>query len=235
MIIEESIAQGSDEWRALKLGVISASGCARLVSPTGKVRTGDMPITYRRELLAERLLGASIVGRGAEGSYWTDRGVQTEPQARAWFAMHTGLTGRQVGFVWRDKGRQVGCSPDWLLEDGSPAEVKAPAPWTHLGYLLDGTVPDAYIAQVHFQIWCCGAAHGWFVSFFPALPGLCLKVERDEKWITAIETAVADCRVAMAEEYAKVEAMGVGDARAMGVASHALETNWSGPSIKDQA
>ena len=81
MIIEESIAQGSDEWRALKLGVISASGCARLVSPTGKVRTGDMPVTYRRELLAERLLGASIVGRGAEGSYWTDRGAQTEPQA----------------------------------------------------------------------------------------------------------------------------------------------------------
>ena len=209
MIIVDDIEQGSEAWRALKLGVISASSAGRLVSPTGKVRTGEMPETYLDELLTERLLRASVVGRGAENSYWTERGIDMEPQARAWFSMHTGLRGRQVGFVWRNEGHDVvGCSPDWLLEDGSPVEIKVPAPWTHLGYLRRGKVPSAYIAQVHFQIWCCKSEHGWFCSFFPALPGLCLRVERDEKWAFAIATAVDQCQLALDREIQVIRELG---------------------------
>lgn len=206
MIICNDFAQGSAEWVKARLGLISASGASRLLTPAGKARTGDMPVTYRRELIAERLLGIQVVGRGAEGSYWVERGVELEPQARAWFRFQTGEAVESVGLVYRDESRRVACSPDGLVHGGLvPLELKCPAPWTVIQYVLDGVVPDAYRAQVHFQMWCMDAPYGYFAAFHPELPGLCLKVEREKVWDDAIATAVDMCLEAMDSELKRLQ------------------------------
>lgn len=206
MIICNDFAQGSADWAKAKLGLISASGASRLLTPEGKVRTGQMPVTYRRELIAERLLGIPVVGRGAEGSYWVERGMEIEPQARAWFEFQTGKRGESVGLVYENSKRRVACSPDWLVDGAIPVELKSPAPWTVLGYVLDGVLPAEYRAQVHFQIWCCDAPYGYFAAFHPELPGLCLRVERDLDWFGAFEIAVGMCLEAMDKELKQLEA-----------------------------
>ena len=71
----------------------------------------------------------------------------------------TTLINQLSGAVPSDDGR-IGCSPDrTVMEKGgrySLVEIKCPAPWTHIGYLLDGPGAD-YRQQVQGQLLVTGA------------------------------------------------------------------------------
>lgn len=107
-------------------------------------------------------------------------GIRSEPKAEAQFEIATGLELEKPGFCTHRSGL-IGVSPDGLVKGKNEGfEGKAPLPETHALYLLNGTLPDNYKAQVHGSMAATGADAWWFQSYCPGLPSLRLKIQRDE-------------------------------------------------------
>lgn len=178
--------QGSPEWLAARLGVVTASEVGALVSPLGKVRTGDGPRSYLYKKLAERILG---VPTSEFTSFGMEQGVIVEGEARAWFAFEHNTPVSEVGFCTSDDGR-IGFSPDGLIGDAGGIEIKSPQPAKHIEYLLNGVVPDDYVLQVQFSLYVSRRAWWKFLSYSRQFPALVIHVEPDPKLQDAIRSAL---------------------------------------------
>jgi hypothetical protein len=184
MKIHDAMIQGSLEWNLIRAGKVTASELDRLVSPLGKVRTGDGVKTYLMEKVAERWTHGPL----PTTNFWDgDQGQFLEDFARPAFTLETGLDVRQVGFIESDDGR-MGCSPDGLIGDDCGLEIKCPHLETHVRYLLDGKLSEDYILQVQGSLYVTGFKTWKFFSFRRGLPPLILTVEPDPK----IQDAIAD-------------------------------------------
>ena len=125
----------------------------------------------------------------AQWAVWN--GLQQEPEAIKQFQWETEKVIVETGFAKHNEWA-AGCSPDGLIAGESVGyENKAPLPHTHLKYLFDGVLPDAYKVQVHFSMAVTGAKAWWFQSFCPGLPTLRILVERDE-YTERIEKGLAE-------------------------------------------
>jgi hypothetical protein len=177
-----TMEQRTPEWDAVRAGKITASVASKMVTPTGKPSTQAKP--FIGLLLAEQL-GL----QEPEPIPTTDdmqTGIDQEDESRLWFQVETGLKVFQCGFVESDDG-ESGFSPDGYVEldDGKictfiPVELKNPKPSTHIGYLLDGGLPNTYKAQCHFAMVISESEYMYFMSYCPGLPALLVKVERDD-------------------------------------------------------
>jgi putative phage-type endonuclease len=174
MVIKHDIQQGSDEWFAVKAGKLSASVFSILMS-------GTETAGYKKLLLniaAERITGIKDKGYSSPAM---QRGVELEKEAVEFYEAETESTSEEVGFVtnldvfpdW------VGVSPDRLIENGV-LEVKCPLAHTHIDYLRKNKLPNAYKWQVQGQMLVAGVDFAHFVSYYPNLPLLFLRVEKDE-------------------------------------------------------
>jgi hypothetical protein len=187
MKIHRNIAQGSDAWLKLRVGKVTASEMTKLVSDTGKIRTGDGPSTFLNEKLAEILLGEPLP---KSGFFQSDHGHWLEESARPAFTLETGLEVEEVGFIETDDGR-CGASPDGIIVGKECGlEIKCPMLQTAIGYLLGGVIPDAYILQVQASLFVTGWPEWKFMSFRRGLPPLIITVEPDAKIQAAIAEAV---------------------------------------------
>ena len=185
MNIVRGIEQGSDEWKELRAGRVTASNFGKvLAGGNGKTRRA-----YMLQLLAERLSGEPQETYTNAAMEW---GTQTEPRARAVYELLTGHDVEQVTMVERDE--YVACSPDGLLP-GSGLEIKCPNTATHLDYLLSEQLPAAYRPQVQGCIWICEVDRWDFMSFDPRLPeasqAFIQPVPRDDQYISDLSEAVA--------------------------------------------
>lgn len=166
--------QGTPEWHAARMGIPTASQFARIMTPA-KRGYSSQASGYICELIAEL--------RGVEKDRYTSdamqHGIDTEAEARAWYAFTRDIDVRQVGFCMTDDGR-FGCSPDGLVGDDGGAEIKCPEPKTHVEYLLDGGLPLAYKCQVHGSLFVTGRAWWDFVSYCPPMPELVVRVTPDD-------------------------------------------------------
>lgn len=191
MIIVPNLTQGSAEWLATRLGVLTASQVVKLLTPTGKLSSQRKDLVAT--LVAETLLGEPVDDFG--GTYWTERGTMLEDQALAYFALQTDLEPRQVGFVYRNENKDAGCSPDALIYSGDDCvaglELKCPKAGTHVGYLLDERA-DKYTPQVQFSLWVTQLPAWYFMSYHVGLPPFLVKVLPDDAWQDAFETHVPD-------------------------------------------
>ena len=106
------------------------------------------------------------------------RGLDVEAEARRWLEFELDVDIEEVGMV--TDGDLFGASPDGLIESKIPVEIKCPMPSTHINYLLEGKLPEAYRAQVHFQIAMMGAPYAYFMSYCPEVEPLLLMVPRDD-------------------------------------------------------
>jgi hypothetical protein len=163
---EHTVIQGSREWYALRLGIPTASQFHKIVTPTGKLSTQANGYMYR--LICERLLHESMDDQ-LGGVQWVERGMEKQPDAIAQFKLEHDVDVRHIGFATTDDGR-IGASPDGIVVGmNRGVEIKCPAPWTHMGYLLDGTGAD-YRPQVQGQIMVCGFELVHFYSYHPFMP-----------------------------------------------------------------
>ena len=181
-----NLAQGSLEWRQLRAGKVTASEFDRLVSPLGKVRTGDGPQTFLHEKLAEIWMGAPLP---TAEFFQADNGTFLEEYARPAFTLETGLEVIEVGFIESDCG-QLGCSPDGIIGKECGLEIKCPLLQTHIGYLLSGVVPPDYVLQVQASLFITGFPAWKFFSFRRGLPPLILTVKPDPNIQDSIHQAV---------------------------------------------
>jgi putative phage-type endonuclease len=171
------IEQGSDEWHALRRGVITASTIGKLITATGKPANNDTSRAQLLQLLAERITGES------EPSYYNDdmaRGHLLEPLARGIYAEHFEPV-IECGFVTAEfDGVTIGYSPDGLVGDDGLIEVKSPRRKTHLRSLLTDEVPTEYLPQVQTGLAVTGRAWCDFISYAPGLPLFVKRCERCE-------------------------------------------------------
>ena len=181
-----AMKQGSGEWLAARLGVVTASEADALLTPAFKLRDGAGVETYLYKKLAEKLLGYSP---DSANTLAMENGSVVETIARPWFAFTYDVDVATPGFCVSDDGR-IGCSPDGMLPDGSGLEIKSPMGANHLRYLVKNEVPADYRVQVAFSLYVTNAPHWNFVSFHRSLPALVVKVERDPKADAAIKMAL---------------------------------------------
>jgi putative phage-type endonuclease len=160
------IVQGSDEWKQLRLGKVTASRVADMVART-KSGYGASRANYAAQLIAERLTGVpaeSYVNAAMQ------HGTDTEPEARNAYEFYHGVSVREVAFVPHPTIPDAGCSPDGLVGDDGMVEIKAPNTSTHIETLLSQAIPPKYIPQMQFQMACCERQWVDFVSYDNRMP-----------------------------------------------------------------
>lgn len=201
------IIQGSDEWKQLRLGKVTASRVADVIVKT-KSGYSASRANYMAQLIAERLTG---VPAESYTNAAMQHGVETEPEARAAYEFYKGATVEQVAFVPHPKIEQAGCSPDGLLGSDGLIEIKCPNTATHLETLLGKTVPGKYEAQIQFQLACTGRAYCDFVSYDPRMPEhmrlFVKRMARDDKRIKEIEEEIASFLLEMAVKLSELNSL----------------------------
>ncbi len=182
MIIVD-VEQGTQEWLNLKAGVPSASNFAKIVTSTGaKSKTVEK---YIHQLAGERITG--IREEGYQNASMK-RGIEMEQEAVNAYEALRDVDTEKVGIVYKDDTKSVLCSPDRLIGAISDApsgllEIKCPEIQTHVSYLLENRLPSKYFQQVQGQMYITGAVYCDFMSYYPGLKPLVVRVERDESFI----------------------------------------------------
>jgi len=183
-MIKVDCEQRSELWHAVRLGIPTASEFHRILTPTGKI--SEQAAAYRHELIAEWL-----TGRPAETyvNSWMQWGNLLEGEARAYYEFQREAPVEEVGFIYLDDRKLVGCSPDGLTPDGGGVELKCPSPGVHVHYLLNG-IPIKYKPQVQGAMWITGAEWWDWVSYHPDMPAVIVRSRRDETYIANLSIAV---------------------------------------------
>ena len=132
-----------------------------------------------------------------------EAGNDREEEARLCFEMLNGSV-QQVGFVFKDENKDVGCSPDGLTADGG-LEIKCPLLKTHTKYLFENKLPTDYFVQVQGSMWVCNR-HTWsFCSYYPGVEPLIITVERDNDFLEKLEQEVGNFNIKLEELYQKLK------------------------------
>jgi YqaJ-like recombinase protein len=197
-MIHHHVEQGSAEWLRLRLGIPTASrfhlivdsDCKLRRSRSDKAKPSVMTRGYAFRLAAELLLNE--VTESIEGVEWMERGKELEPAAVRMYEFEQELETAPVGFLTTDDGR-IGATPDRLIVGARPAalEVKCPAPWTHLEYLIDGFGPD-YLPQAQGQILVVECDFVDRYSYHPRMPPVLARTWRDDGQQKMLRAALAD-------------------------------------------
>ncbi len=197
--------QGSDEWKAARLGKLTASRIADATDLLKSGKPGANRTTYLGELIAERLTGLVVEKYQNDLMRW---GTHQEPEARAMYEFFHGVEVQTVGLIDHPSIAMAGASPDGLVGADGMIEIKCPSTSTHVDTLLAQAIPEEYVKQIDWQMACTGRRYCDFVSYDPRLPPhMSLFVKRrmrDDEAIAALET---DARAFLAEVDAKVEAL----------------------------
>ena len=207
----ETMEQGGADWKAVRLGKVTASRVADVVART-KSGPSASRANYMADLICERLTNCAVEGFTNAAMQW---GTEQEPRARELYEFVTDATVEQIGFVHHPAIAMSGASPDGLVGDAGLIEIKCPQSATHIETLLSGSVAGKYAIQMQWQMACTGAAWCDFVSFDPRLPAemqlFVKRVERDAEVVADLEKEV---RAFLAEVDAKIAALTTKFARA---------------------
>lgn len=201
------IIQGSDEWKALRIGKVTASRVADVVART-KTGYGASRANYMAQLIAERLTNTVAE---AYTNAAMQHGTETEPEARCAYEFYQSVAVKEVAFVPHPKIDQAGCSPDGLVGVDGLVEFKCPNTATHLETLLGQVVPAKYETQMQFQMACTGRQWCDFVSYDPRMPEnmrlFIKRLPRDDKRIAELETEIASFLLEMAVKLSELNSL----------------------------
>lgn len=185
------IEQGSDEWFAQRIGLVTAS---RLNDVMATLKSGGEAATrknYRAQIIAERLTGTKPDSFTNAAMQW---GTDNEPIARANYEVLYGVDVDQVGFILHPDIKMTGASPDGLIGSDGLIEIKCPNTATHIDYLLGNVPPVEYRNQMLWQMECTGRKWCEFVSFDPRMPDdmqlFVVRYMRDDEKIKELRAGV---------------------------------------------
>lgn len=200
IIYHPEVTQGSDEWLAMRCGLLTASEMKHVITPTLKAANNDKTRAHIYELLAQRIT------RYVEPMYVSDdmlRGVEDEFYARQAYAEHHAPV-EQVGFVTNDRwGFTIGYSPDGLVGKDGLIEIKSRRQkyqvQTIIENLTGGTIPADYVMQA--QTGLLVSEREWldFISYSGGLPMAVVRVWPDDAVQGAIIEAAAAFEAKLAE------------------------------------
>jgi predicted phage-related endonuclease len=202
IIYHDAVLQGSDEWRALRCGVITASVISQVITPKLKPKKFDC-----YALLAERITGY------VEPEYISNdmlRGQLEEREARALFEQCSGKKVREIGFITNDDlGFVIGCSPDGLIDDNGLLECKSRKQKIQLHTIING-IPKADLLQVQMQLFVSQRDYCDYVSYCGGLPLHIEKVYLLDAYESAIRLALLDAETNFKMMFEKYQCRTVG-------------------------
>jgi putative phage-type endonuclease len=184
-----NIEQGSDEWKVARLGHVTASNMADVMSKGKGSSEAIGRYKYKVRLVAERLTQTAAESFTNAAMEW---GVEHEQFAVMEYEAANNVLTDKTGFWLHPDIKWLGVSPDRLVGHDGLIEVKCPNTTTHLGYLFENKIPTDYYKQIQCQLWVTGRQWCDFVSYDPRLPKrnqlLIVRTERDESLIKEMET-----------------------------------------------
>lgn len=155
MKIYKEIEQGTDEWKSIRKGKLTASHAATIAVAGVGLKT------YVNEVMAEFYSNGEKVHFS---NIHTERGNELEDEARSIYSITSGSVVAQVGFI--EYSEHIGCSPDGLIYNGETIdgmiEVKCPDDKEYFQYIINGesNIDPKYIAQIQMNLliteakWC---------------------------------------------------------------------------------
>lgn len=198
--------QRSPEWFSARAGKVTASSLHKVMART-KTGYGADRANYHAQLVTERLTGVPAESYSNSAMQW---GIDTEPQARAAYAMEVGAEPVEIGFLLHPSISQSGASPDGLVGDDGMVEIKCPNSATHIATLTGAGIDRKYLYQMQWQMACAGRAWCDFASFDPRLPDEMQlhieRVQRDDDLIAELEAEVVKFLAEVAATVTDLEA-----------------------------
>ena len=198
-----TMEQGSPEWLAARIGILSASNFDKIITSKGE-RSSQFP-AYALKLAVEIITGER------EEIFINDamnRGIEMEPDARACYEFIADVTVKEVGMVLHDSG--VSCSPDGLIfndnADDEGVEFKCPMAHTHIKYVIDNKLPAKYVPQVQGSMYVTGLKKWDFLSYHPSFKHLFVNVPRDDEFCDKLEILIDKFHKKVAEIISKYDA-----------------------------
>ena len=162
------IEQGSDEWLAVRRGILTASEMRLIMTPTLRPASNDKERAHLFELIGQRITGYT------EPHYISDdmlRGHEDEVAARIRYAEHFFAPVTECGFVTNDDhGVVIGYSPDGLVGDDGLIECKSRRQKFQIETILADEVPAEYLLQCQTGLLVTGRKWLDFVSYCGGLP-----------------------------------------------------------------
>jgi len=172
--------QGSPEWFAARCGIPTASNFDKIITMDGK--PSKQAEKYMFQLAGERIVGKS------EETYQNAnmiRGVEMEAEAVSFYELTTGKTVVKVGLCREER---YAASPDGFVDDDGLIEIKCPLISTQVSYLLKNKLPSEYFQQVQGQLFITGRKYEDFISYFPGLNPLVVRVFPDKEFHVLLKT-----------------------------------------------
>ncbi len=182
--------QRSTEWFAIRLGKVTASRVADVISKT-KTGYSTNRDNYMAQLVCERMTGTQGESFTNTAMQW---GTDQEPLARAAYEAVVDVLVDEIGFVVHPTIGNAGASPDGLVGDVGLIEIKCPNTATHIDTVLSDKVPSKYIPQMQWQMACTNRKWCDFVSFDSRMPeDLQLFIQRvdfDSEYVKMLEAEI---------------------------------------------
>lgn len=200
MLIIRDIPQGSNEWHELRRGVFTASH-AQAIANNGKGLN-----TYIDEVMLNYYLKEPKQCFISEDM---QRGIDLEPDARYCYEMETKKSVEEVTFIFLDKDKHVGCSPDGLvIGEKRGVELKCPKPENH-HQILQGVenIPSKWIWQIQMSLYITKFPFWDFGSYCPEHQKhfITYTIEPDEEKQKMIDDVIPICIKRKLEIIEKIE------------------------------
>lgn len=195
MIVLDDIEQGSPEWFEAKLGVLGASELDKVFTAV----KGDYSKSagrFQRKLIAQVLTGETDDTYSNEAM---ERGKELEQKAREWYELVNGVRIEQVGFIYKDEQKRIGCSPDGLFPSAEDKvylkglEIKCVIGSTMVDYMMstEAQIVSEYKQQVQGSMFVTGLDEWDLLIYHPKLEPICITVKKDPDYQRLIEMHVA--------------------------------------------
>ena len=166
------------EWFDAHIGTPSASNFSKILTPMGKPSASAKDYMYQ-------LAGEILTGKKTETyqNATMQRGIEMEVKARSLYEQMFDVEVQQVGLIYPDEQKKYCCSPDGVrLDEEIGQEFKCPLIHTHISYLIANRLPTIYIPQVQGSMLITGFKRWDFMSYYPGLKPMIVKVERDDEY-----------------------------------------------------
>jgi len=204
MKIIKDIEQGSQDWLDLRLGKITASRVADIMSNGRGGKPSDKTKSYMSELISEILTGEQTYFKQSAAMEW---GTACEPQARAMYELQNDVDVEEVAFIQLND--HVGVSPDGLVGEDGLLEIKCPTSKKQIERALSDSYHSDYKEQIQMQLWVSGRKWCDFVSFDPRINGsasyLQERVYIDSGYIADMGFRIQNFIDSMTEKLAKLK------------------------------
>jgi len=155
------VEQGSNEWHAVRAGVLTASNADKILMKKG---------TQGRQTYMSSLIAQICTCKAPEEMPFKalEHGKLYESVARDALSVSLGFVDiKEIAFMFKDESLRVGVSPDGLF-DNTIIELKCPLnAENYFNFAAFDTSKSAWEKQCQFQMWATGAERHIFAQYHP--------------------------------------------------------------------